>query len=204
MDGVMRRREMVLPSAPLPEWDYEWDYTQGLPDANGWTKVVSGTATATLQSNGVKLANASVSSYITYRNPSEFNLAKGVIEATFIFNRGAAAYQGYARLCFGNGVDGTQISINATDLSVRLYDDANPRYGTLLTTLVNNTEHTFKLVLDNGIGSVYMDGVLLASNIASSTMYYSANTSFWHQASQNANKSYSVWKSVKLKLGRTA
>lgn len=183
---------------PVPEWDYEWDYSMGLLSSNGWTKYVSGSATETLVSNGVQLKSPN-SGYVTLRNPDRFNLSKGVIECVLRCNNFNTSYnvQNF-RVCFSNGTNGIQVY--APKRVLRIMDAAAVASGTSLgVNLSTNTDYTIKIVLDNGYGQVWLNGSMLRDNIDASTMYYAGNTSIW---SQNQRNNYTIVKSVKLKLGR--
>lgn len=75
---------------------------------------------------------------------------------------------------------------------------------TKLKTITNvNERHKIKLVVDNGVGAVYIDDVLVTDNVDTSTQYYTTHTHFTctNAASGTAN---GLFISMKLKLGRTS
>ena len=200
MDMMTRRRAMMAGIA-LPEWDYEWDYTDGLPENNDWVKATSGSGASSLQSSYVRMQTAGASSYITYRNPETFNMSRGVLEAVMAITLPSGA-TGYSRLCLGNGTKGIHILVHAPTKTIKLYDNGTIAQSTTIkSNIVSNTFYTIRLVLDGGYGDVFIDDEKVASHVDIKTILYSSNTSVWHQASITVN-TYTRLKSIKMKIGR--
>lgn len=119
---LLRRREIMLKSAPIVEtWDYEWYYTDGLPDANGATKVAS-TGSATMTNDGLKL-KADLG-YIAYRFP-QYQTQIGTIEVEFVPYFTSTTGPNL-RLCYSNGTRGGQTHSNPD--GIRDFDDTSATY----------------------------------------------------------------------------
>lgn len=199
MSGLLTRRRAMMQSAgappqPVETWDYEWDYSQGLLSANGWEKTVSGSASETLAANGVKLSSAG-SSYCRVEK-TDYKAAQVVMLVECdIPAIAATATSVNLRISVSNGTNGIQICEN--NGRWQLYDADYAADRTPIKTFATGT-HTVRLQLDNGVGAVWIDGELCASNVASSSILYSGRTLIM---SQNQS-GYSVIKSVKLKKNR--
>ena len=59
MVSLMQRRRAMIAQSDVDSWDYEWNYTDGLLENNGWTHTISGTATSSMTVGGLKVSLAS-------------------------------------------------------------------------------------------------------------------------------------------------
>lgn len=176
-------------------WDYEWDYSQGLLSANGWSIGTSGTASESLIDSGVKLQSAS-SEYVYARNQAEFNNAVGVMEVVLSANDFRSGNYVNLRVCLSNGTNGVQIAYNNGYFMA--YDNSTFSSCTKLIVAKSKTDYTIRIELNNGSGNIYINGTPVAENVSASSFPYSGNTSIW---SQNQNN-YITVKSVKIKKNR--
>lgn len=201
MGAMMTIRRAASNVAP---WDYIWDYTMGKPDANGWSLSKTGTTAQSIVSEGLKLTTSTSSSYCYYRPPSPYNDACGAIEAKFKLTHGSSGTgSGYARLCFSNGTNGCHIfaRLSTVDDGLFLYDGVGVNESTRIASFPLGVFQTVRCVLDNGKGSVYLNGNLVASNVDASQIKYSGNTSFWWQGAGTTNN-YATFEYVKVRVGR--
>lgn len=198
MSGLLTRRRAMMQMAgaepPAETWDYEWNYSQGLLSANGWEKAVSGSASETLAANGVKLSSAA-NSYCRVEK-TDYKAAQVVMLVECDIPAIAATATSVSlRISVSNGTNGIQICENNGQW--QLYDADYAANRTPIKTFATGT-HTVRLQLDNGVGAVWIDGEMCASNVSTSGILYSTRTLIM---SQNQN-GYSVIKSVKLKKNR--
>lgn len=206
--GLMRRRGLLKESSDI-DWDLEWDYTMGLLENNGWTKDVSGTASTSMQEQGEQLLS-NYSAYVRLNPPSAYaTMTSGVmeVEASCTYSTGGGTNPSSAqnlRLALSNGTNGNAICVNgstaagSTGQGLKLQTNSNPRLCEYLSAWVSGSTHTVRLVLNNGSGEVWLDGVLIKSNIASSTIVNTVATRIWCQNAGGG--SYPTYiKSVKLK-----
>lgn len=199
MSGLLMRRRAMMQTAgtapvpPAETWDYEWDYSQGLLSANGWKKTISGNGSETLGTNGVRLLSGGSQDWcrlekLDYKAATVVMLLECDIPS---ITDGA----NNLRLCVSNGTNGIQIIQSAGYWRLLTADKA--QYGTAIKPFATG-EHTVRLQLDNGVGAVWIDGEMCASNVPTSSILYSARTIIMSQGQQG----YSVIKSVKLKKNR--
>lgn len=183
-------------------WDYEWDYSMGLLEDNGWTKTISGTATSSMSENGQKLTSA-FNSYVRLDNPNFSTMDVGVLEVRLSAKYSTGSVYQNFRISLSNGSNGVQVYANAgsTGIGLKLLDNAAPAKGTLLAPFESGSEHTIRVELNHTTGAVYMDGTLLNANVDVSTMLYCVATRIWSQ-NQAGNDSKTIIKSVKIRKGR--
>lgn len=200
----MRRREMI-PSdggTPVEDWDYEWSYMDGVSlTADGWTKESSGNASSSYGQTGQVMQSQS-NAYVRLTPPADYQtMTVGVMEVDLICNYNEWGNQN-ARICLSNGADGVQVFFNGmiagTGKGLKLMDTDPPSSCTLLSAAPSGVETVLRLEIDNGIGRVYKDGVLL-SEFSTSIVLYAVLTRIW---SQNSFNLQTIIKSVKIKKGR--
>lgn len=209
MGDILRRRGMmVVPSSgpsPLPEWDYEWDYSDGLPTATGWTKGTSQTTSEAIEDTYLKVTSGGGSgNYIRYTN-SSYLTSKGVLEVKF---RGVSSSNTIFTIGISDGTNGLSVQSIYTSSYKGIYlcDASSTANRTKLLSLSSATgTYTVKLVIDNGYGSVYINGTLYADNVDLSTIV-SFKTLTQFRFANNSTGSGTVtgrFYSVKVKVGRT-
>lgn len=190
-----------------PEWDYEWDYTKGLPTLPPLRQGASGTYNVTLVSDGLRLETNSITttnSYVFYIFSDADNTKivsdVGVIEAKMRCRFRGSNNGGYGVLRLSNGTDGVNVLFN--NGKVRLWDASGAGYGTQISTYTSNTWYVVRIELDNGVGRVYINDVLVKDNIDASTMYYTSSSVFGAQNFREYTYHYAEFEYVKLKVGR--
>lgn len=182
---LMRRRGMMAAEQGTPiAWDYEWSYSDGLPENNGMTKTTSGTSTITMTSDGLKVSNAT-NSWVRYTLPTA-TMTTGIIECTFVglFDNVSNGVQNL-RLCASNGSNGGQTLVCQNKF--RLFDtNLGPYRGTAIADYENNTEYTVRIEKNGSTFDVYINGqaVVLGSQI--SGIYYATGNFVMVQNTGNA------------------
>lgn len=199
MDMMTRRRAMMAGIA-LPEWDVEWDGTDGvLPTAEGFTKTINGTVTEQQLSQSVQIKPKGSTSWLRYNYDS--NDVVGVIEAEVaIFTK-----NGYFILRFGNGTEELSIRIQYSDnyKGIYLRDATTLSSMTKLATIALSTRYVIKMVLRANDADVYLDGTPIATGIDLSTLAYATDyKGIAYQATSSSETQGNVY-TLKLKLGRT-
>ena len=211
MGYLLRRRAFM--TTPLDEsWNYEWEYTAGLLENNGWTKTTLGTTTSTMTSAGQRLTS-SINSYVRLEHPSFAVVDVGVLEvvASVVYASGGNNDTGRGsqnmRLSISNGENGIQVyvngdtSSNSIGIGLKLMDNNDPRLGTFLAPFESGSEHTIRLELNHNTGAVWLDRVLIRDNIDTSTILYCPASRIWSQ-NQVGNGSETIIKSVKIRKNR--
>lgn len=207
--GLIRRRGLLTLGESDIDWDLEWDYTMGLLENNGWTKETSGTASSAMQTGGQRIQSA-MNSWIRLNPPSAYTaITSGVMEivASCAYTTGYPGSQPVAasqnlRICLSNGTNGIQTLVNggnggaSTGVGLKIMDNGTPYLCTLISPWVSGAEHTVRLILNNGIGEVWVDGTKVVGSVNASSILYATATRIW---SQNSNNQPTILKSVKLK-----
>ena len=187
------RREMM--AGGIPEWDYEWDASKGLLENNGWnvSRVSTGNSSYSI-TNGYLRTYSTSSTYYNFQYPDTYT--KGVLEAEVYME----ASQNIIRL---------NVCGNSTySFGVRLQYSSNYKgiyLGTTVTTKLASIsygrKYKVKLVLNESVGQVYMDDVLIADNIDTSVDMDCANAFFSGRGAGNTAR-YNRLYSLKMKFGR--
>lgn len=196
MDGIVRRRGMMeIPSsAPVETWDFEWDYTMGLPENNGMTKTVSGSPTITMQSNGLKIANSN-GGYVRY-DFARTSTQTGIVEVTFIGDFSPTARYNNVRALISNGSKGGNFCTPFNEF--RIMDTAG--YADTFTYVQDmevNIEHTVRIVLKGTTFDMYIDGVKAVADFSCSVTEYTTANRVFVQQTQSPN--YAILRSMKIK-----
>lgn len=96
--------EAALNGTPLETWTYEWNYTDGLPEANGMSKTIAGESSSEITSNGLLMQAEDASGmkvqYAYYDVDSTKEYVKGIYEFVFTIN----TFGSYNTAPYGNGV----------------------------------------------------------------------------------------------------
>lgn len=184
---------MMQAQQPSSQWDYEWDYSQGLLSSDGWDKTISGTASESIVSNGLKLSSASTG-YIRLSNDN-YNISAGVMEVLI----NVPQYSTYNtdennRICLSNGSKGITLYPNSGKW--RVMNNSSPGSGTALADFVINTDYTIQLILDGGYASALINGASVLSGWDINNGVYSSRTAIW---SQKQRGGYALIKSIKIR-----
>ena len=142
---LLRRRIMMGEDGPLPEWDYEWDYTMGSPVNNGLVRTISGTAANIVESmteEGWRIEVNDTSSYINYTLPSR--VAKPPIgEIEIVYKGKFSAARDNFLVCFCNASDRCVIYTNGGKYTY----SGKSAYAVNAGTFGDETWHSLKFVL---------------------------------------------------------
>lgn len=182
------------------EWDVDWSYTDGLPTVKGFTLIENDNATASLGNDGLELTITNKDNKIGWDYPT--NGTKRVFECEFVLKQ-----NNNVTVCLSeDGTNGVAIraQYSSNYKGIYLIDAGTIGSMTKLKTITNvNGQYKIKLVVDNGVGAVYIDDVLVADNVDTSAQYYTTHTHFTctNAATGTAN---GLLISMKLKLGRTS
>lgn len=203
MDGIVRRRGMMeIPSStPVETWDFEWDYTMGLPENNGMTKTASGEFAFSIEmtADGLKVQqNITGNYYVRYDAPTEImSNGYGVGEATYVVHPINDSNRPNVRLLVSNGSNGG--GTTTPNEMLKLYDANTVSGGTTIAHYDADTEITERIVLKGETFDVYLNGALVLSDyLCSNILYSTANRVF----AQGMNGGYAIFKSIKFKFNR--
>lgn len=201
MDGFLRRRTMMSPPASSPgdTWDFEWDYTMGLPENNGMTKTTSGTPLVySLTEDGLKISTRN-NSYVALALPTA-TMVTGVAECTFIPHNNTSNGSQNLRLNASNGTNGGATLMSANYFR-RMDNSSVPGSSTPILQFVNDTEYTERIVLKGTTFDVYINGELaLQDSPCSSILFCTVNRVM---IQNTLGGYYTTIKNIRYKFNRT-
>ena len=196
MVGILRRRGMMVEAgsgpSPTPEWDYEWDYTKGLLNSDGWTRTTSsGSPSATITSDYLDLYGSSTN-YYNFTYPESCTI--GVMEAE-IYSANNAQIQ----IRFGNGEYGVGVRLQTSSNYKGIY------LGSALTTKIvsasTDTKYKIKMVLKGTTADIYVNDVLRLEDEDVTSLTTCADILVSGRASSTTNRHTRLY-SLKMKFNR--
>lgn len=162
MKELMRRRRALLAQKPSSEqWDYVWNYTDGMPEDNGATLATSGTQSAVMKSDGLEISTRT--GYRAYRFPS-LQTNSGVIEVDFIPPQNLGTEQNI-RVGYSNGSSGFQTSAAMGVITPM-------QHTTPSANLIADQVNTIRV--QKTVNAFWLNGNLVGENLADTS--YSSNT----------------------------
>lgn len=168
MTELMRRRRalMVASSAPTPsEWDSVWEYTDGLPTVEGWTRDTTG-GTCSLTTSGLTLINNTFSRDIA--------ITDGVIEAKFVVrNERTTSNVKRGLLRIGDSTNSIYVvfvTYPQGSHKIRLRNASSWTDGTQIGTFVLGGEYVVRIDISGSTGAVYINNELVKDNINTTSM----------------------------------
>lgn len=153
------------------QWDYVWNYTDGMPEDNGATLATSGTQSAVMKSDGLEISIAG-EGYRAYRFPS-LQTNSGVIEVDFIPPQNLGTGQNI-RTGYSNGSSGFQTSAVMGVITPMLYTTPS---ANLIADQVNTIR------VQKTVNAFWLNGNLVGENLADTA--YSSNTQVMIQNTEN-------------------
>ena len=151
------------------QWDFEWDYTDGLPNDNGMVLTNTGSNTINLASNGLSIATQdSSSSLVAYEYQSISNVKTEVIselvfEITAFSTQSGSGVRDNAALG-GTGATAKKCAqLNLSQNGVQYLGTASGWSTLSATPLSLNTEYTVRIDQTDGNADIYLNGTLVGS-----------------------------------------
>lgn len=186
-------------SSPVETWDFEWDYTMGLPENNGMTKTISGTVLVySLTEDGLNISTNN-SSYVALALPTT-TMTTGVAECTFIPHNSTNGGTQNLRLNASNGSNGGA-TLMTTGYFRRMDNSSGPNIATAFYRYVNDTEYTERIVLKGTKFDVYINGELaLQDSPCSSILFCTVNRVM---IQNTLSGYYTTIKKIRYKFNRT-
>lgn len=185
---LIRRREMILPSAAPSEWDYEWYYTDGIPSADdGWTKI--GADTPTITASGMKVNR----SYFD----KDVEITHGVIEAKFTASSfRTTSNTTRALLRIGDADNSIYVVFRRySGNNIRLWTASSINNGQIIGSFTFGSPYIVRITINGAVGTVEVNDEVIADEIDTTAMHNRGAIRF------GCNEQYgqSVWEYVKYK-----
>jgi hypothetical protein len=185
----------MIGAAPKAEqWDFIWNYTDGNPFDNGFTKLSTGSAGIDTLVTGYRLWSGT-NSYIFLRK-DDYRLPALTLEASFsIINAASGDRIQNTRISAGTGVGEAGLGIYICNGYWRIMDTAGPAEGTKIIPFTSGA-HIVRLTIKNGYGDAWIDGDKVVTSFPLSNARYSATTFVGQQ-----NGGACIVTSIKLRAG---
>ena len=152
------RRRMMMETRPAQDWDVVWDYTMGLPEDNGFEKVINANPQIEMTGNGLHITPYTYSGYVRYAPIGFETCNEGIYEETityYAFSNGNGN-----RMILSDGTSGLQIYVVNTQ--IRFNNGMNNSQLMIANDLVLQKEYVIRIERLNGINKIYLDGEKIA------------------------------------------
>lgn len=188
------RRRMMMDTKPTQDWDVVWDYAMGLPEDNGFEKVLQGTPLITMEEDGVHIINNS-DYYVRYSFP-EIELQtcnEGILEVEVVFQTipNANGVAGF-RMILSDGKGGCQISTDI-DTGPAIMYNINEQLRKI-KDINYNVDYVFRIERISQLNKIYINNELIHQSKNTSNSYTTGNRVFFQAYPLEA-----VLKSIKFK-----
>lgn len=182
---MLLRRRMMMDTKSRADWDVAWDYTMGLPEENGFEKVISLNPQIEMTGDGLHIIPGA--GYVRY-TPTGFETCnEGIYEETIIYNSFTNSSTVGNRMILSNGTLGLQIYVNINGL---LFNNGSQDNTTIeIRDIDRNREYTIKIERIGGINRIYIDGDKIYETEVVSGNYVTGNRIFFQGGGEYLLKS---------------
>lgn len=179
---MLRRRMMMVPP-PAQDWDVVWDYTMGLPEDNGFEKVIEANPQIEMTGDGLQIIpGIPGTGYVRYA-PLEFETCnEGILEAVVLFAQ-FSSVNGF-RMMLSDGTSGLQIFC--------MQDCLKFQSGASLVNIKSiNTNTVYKIRIErvSGVNKIFLDDEKIYETEELSIQYVVGNRIFFQNAGEYLLKS---------------
>lgn len=182
---MLRRRIMEPIQIPNEDWDVVWDYTMGLPEDNGFAKVINLSPQIEMTGEGLRIIPDS--GYVRY-TPLEFETCnEGIYEETITYIAFSNQITAGNRMILSDGKSGLQIYVNASGLLFN--NGVSDNTTILIQSIGRNREYTIRIERIGGINRIYLDGDKIYETETVSGNYTSKNRIFFQNGGDYLLKS---------------
>lgn len=179
-------------TAPAQDWDVVWDYTMGLPEDNGFEKVIDASPEIEMTGDGLKIIP--YGGYVRY-TPIGFEICnEGIYEETityYAFSNNIGNRMNGNRMILSDGTSGLQIFVYGTgDNGLIIFNNG---MGDSRLTIVNGLalqkEYVIRIERIDGINRIYLDGEKKYETEVVSGAYAAGNRIFFQTGGEYLLKS---------------
>ena len=172
-----------METKPAQDWDVAWDYTMGMPEENGFEKVVSGSPSVQMVLNGLNIIP--YGGYVRYI-PTEFETCnEGIYEETIIYN--AFSNSNGNRMLLSNGSYGLQIFIFSGQINFN--NGMENAQIAIANNIATSKEYIIRIERLNGVNRIYLDGEKIYETEVISGSFATGNRIFFQSGGEYLLKS---------------
>lgn len=173
-----------MAAPPAQDWDVAWDYTMGLPEENGFEKVIDTSPEIKMTGYGLKIIPGA--GYVRYTPIGFETCNEGIYESEVLFYSFSVA-NGF-RMILSDGTSGLQIFCNQEAIKFQggILQQA-------LKTIQTNTEYKIRIERINETNRIFLNDEKIYETEALSEQYAAGNRVFCQ------NNGEYLLKSIKFK-----
>ena len=140
---------------PAQDWDVVWDYTMGLPEDNGFEKVIELRPRIEMTESGLRIQPTN--GYVRYAPNGYETCNEGILEETIIYN--AFYFVNGNRMMLSDGTSGLQIFVLGTSDNGQInFNNGMTNSQIKIAGIVANREYIIRIERIDGINRIYLNG----------------------------------------------
>lgn len=177
-----------MDTKPTQDWDVAWDYTMGLPEDNGFEKVINLNDTIEMTENGLRIYISGYLNYVRYTPIGFETCNEGIYEETIIYN--ALYISNGNRMILSDGTSGLQIYVLGTGDSGQInYNNGMDNTQIKIANIVANKEYIIRIERIDGINRIYLNGEKIYETEVVSGSFTTGNRIFFQSGGDYLLKS---------------
>lgn len=153
------------------QWDYAWNYTDGMPEDNGFVKTITGDSNSTMTEDGVSLTaqDSYTGRSVQYAFPI-VQTPSGIVEVEARFDLFSSyTNQPNFRLCLSNGSSGGQIMCPPRGICLMTNQSAGS--AEKIADISTGVWYVIRIVLKGSVFDVYLNESKIVSDRNNLTTY---------------------------------
>ena len=187
-------------SVAVTAWDFSWSYTDGLLESEQyWIVSTASTGSSTMLSDGEKIIGGSSSYRQLYPKDAPYQYMAdgyGVMELV-LYGSWPDGTTPHLVVNTGNSAGTRRLNVIVYQNKWRIRTSSTSANCPIIGDAGSDTTYKVRLVLNGTTGNIYINDVLVAENVDTSTMYSGGANSI----TSNNNTGYAVLQAVRLKNG---
>ena len=178
------RRRMMMDTKPVRDWDVAWDYTMGLPEENGFEKVIDTNPQIEMTGDGLQIIPGV--GYVRY-TPIGFETCNEGILETILSIAQFTSVNGF-RMVLSDGTSGLQIFCTSGTIKFQI-----GQFLRDIKSIKTNTIYKIKIERIGGVNKIFLDDEKIYDTEELSILYATGNRIFCQ------NNGEYLLKSIKFK-----
>ena len=171
---------MMMDTKPAQDWDVAWDYTMGLPEDNGFEKVISGAPEIEMTESGVQIIPGN--GYVRYVPTGFETCSEGILEAVVLIAR-FTDVSGF-RMILSDGTSGLQIFCIQYHIKFQSRSSLQ-----IVKEIRTNTFYKIRIERIDGVNKIFLDDKKIYETDELSIEYATGNRIFCQRGGEYLLKS---------------
>ena len=174
---------MMMETKPTQDWDVAWDYTMGLPEDNGFEKVINANPQIKITGDGLHIIP--YGGYVRYTPIGYETCNEGVYEETIAYYAFINNYGN--RMILSDGTSGLQIYVISAQ--IQFNNGMNDSQLIIANDLVLQKEYVIRIERIGGINKIFLDGDKIHETEVVSGSFTTGNRIFFQSGGEYLLKS---------------